>query len=195
MLGQAFHLDLSMLTVNLWGAPGSGKSTTAAGLFFLMKINKWKAELVMEFAKELVWEQRHSYFGDQASIFSEQNRRLLRLVDHNIDFAVTDSPLPLPAFYKDPDYLPSFDQVVMEQFKRYNNVNYFLVRKHSFEPIGRRHDETQAMEIEDRLQQFMRANGIDFTLMDACPQTPELIYDDLMARRQPRVPMPLKEKS
>lgn len=183
-----------MLTVNLWGAPGSGKSTTGAGLFFLMKINKWKAELVMEFAKELVWEQRHGYFGDQASIFCEQNRRLLRLVDHNIDFAVTDSPLPLPAFYQEEDYLPSFNALVMEQFNRYNNANYFLVRKHSFEAIGRRHDETQAMEIEERLQQFMHDSGINFTVMEACPQTPEMIYDDLMSRRPARVGMPLKEK-
>jgi ABC-type oligopeptide transport system ATPase subunit len=123
--------EIKMLIINLWGAPGSGKSTTASGLFFLMKINKKKVELVTEFAKELVWEKRENMFGDQVSIFSEQNRRLCRLEDHNIDFAITDSPLPLPVFYQPQNYLPSFEQMVFEQFHRYNNLNYFLKRKHS----------------------------------------------------------------
>lgn len=180
-----------MLVVNLWGAPGSGKSTTAAGLFFLMKINKWKVDLVTEFAKELVWDQHHSFFGDQVSIFAEQNHRLLRLAPHNIDCAITDSPLPLPAFYKDPGYLNSFDGMVMEQFNRYNNVNYLLKRKHSFEAIGRRHDETQAIELELKLEQFMIQQGVEYQAMDANPRTPQAIFDDLKARLPPPISMPL----
>ena len=91
-----------MLVINLWGAPGSGKSTTAAGLFFLMKINKFKVELVTEYAKDLVWDRRDSMFGNQLSIFSEQNWRLHRLRDHGVDYVITDSPLFLPVFYKPP---------------------------------------------------------------------------------------------
>jgi hypothetical protein len=180
-----------MLIINLWGAPGSGKSTTAAGLFFLMKINKWKVELVTEFAKELVWDQRHSFFGDQVGIFAEQNHRLLRLADHNIECAITDSPLPLPAFYKDPGYLAMFDGLVFEQFHRYNNLNYLLRRKHSFEAIGRRHDEQQAEQIEKRLEEFMVHNAIDYIPFDANPLTPQTIFDDVMARMPRTIPMPL----
>lgn len=180
-----------MLVINLWGAPGSGKSTTAAGLFFLMKINKWKVEQVTEFAKELVWDQHHSFFGDQMSIFSEQNRRVLRLQDHNLDCAITDSPLPLPAFYKEPGYLSTFEPLVMEQFDRYNNLNYLLKRKHSFETIGRRHNETQAMEIERSLEDFMIRLGIEYQVLEANPKTPQTIFDDVTARLPSAVPMPL----
>lgn len=180
-----------MLVINLWGAPGSGKSTTAAGLFFLMKINKWKVEQVTEFAKELVWDQHHAFFGDQMSIFAQQNRRILRLEDHNLDFAITDSPLPLPAFYREQGYLASFENLVVEQFSRYNNLNYLLKRKHSFETIGRRHSEAQAMEIEHSLEAFMQRLGIPYTPMDANPQTPQAIFDDVIARMPKAVPMPL----
>lgn len=40
--------------INLIGGPGSGKSTTAAGLFFRMKSMGVRCELVTEYAKELV---------------------------------------------------------------------------------------------------------------------------------------------
>jgi len=45
-----------MKVINLFGGPGCGKSTAAAGLFHLMKSNHMSVELVNEFAKEIVWE-------------------------------------------------------------------------------------------------------------------------------------------
>lgn len=181
-----------MLVINLWGAPGSGKSTTAAGLFFLMKINKMKVEYVTEFAKEMVWERNETIFGDQNLIFAEQNRRLRRLENHQVDFAITDSPLPLPAFYQSPNYLNTFTSLVMEQFNRYNNLNYLLRRTGSFETIGRRHDESASVRIADELQRFLTTHGIEYLEIDAKPATPQNIFDDLVKRFPPPVPMPLK---
>jgi len=180
-----------MLIINLWGAPSSGKSTTAAGLFFLLKINKWRVELVTEFAKEMVWERNEAVFGDQAFIFAEQNRRLRRLETHDVEVAITDSPLPLPVFYQPDGYLKNFEAVVFEQFHRYNNINYYLRRTGSFEAIGRRHTESEAERIDRTLVDFMRHHGIDFTEVEASPQTPQTIFDDLLSRRAPIVPMPL----
>ena len=45
-----------MLVVNLFGAPGSGKSTGAAYIFSQLKIAGVNAELVTEFVKDKVWE-------------------------------------------------------------------------------------------------------------------------------------------
>ena len=180
-----------MLVINLWGAPGGGKSTTAAGLFFLMKINKLNVELVTEYAKDLVWDGHEEMFGNQISIFSEQNRRIHRLMNKGVDFAITDSPLPLPSFYKPKHYHQNFDALVLETYNSYNNSNYFLNRVDSFEKIGRRHTETQSEVIAQDLQTFMRSHGIDYTSMDATPTTPQSIFEDLMARQKPPVEMPL----
>ena len=45
-----------MLVVNLFGAPGAGKSTGAAYIFSQLKMAGINAELVTEFAKDKVWE-------------------------------------------------------------------------------------------------------------------------------------------
>ena len=47
------------LCVNLFGGPGIGKSTTAAGVFNLLKLHGIETELITEFAKDLVWEERY----------------------------------------------------------------------------------------------------------------------------------------
>ncbi len=171
-----------MLTViNLFGAPSSGKSTVASGLFYLMKINKMSVELVTEFAKDLHLEGREIIFGDQNYIFAEQTRRVRR-IEGNYEFAVTDSPILLPAFYEKDKHLPSFNSLVMEEFDRYRNFNYFLSRNHSFETNGRRHNETQALAIDLDLRDFLTANGVAFTEMDAIPRTPEKILEDIRRR-------------
>lgn len=180
-----------MLVINLWGAPSSGKSTTAAGLFFLLKINKWRVELVTEYAKELVWEGRENFFGNQVSIFAEQNHRLNRLIPHGVEVALTDSPLPLPAFYQPDGYLSGFSSLVMEQYNRHNNINIFLRRKHSFEAIGRRHDERQSQEIDVKLREFMTENNIEFIEIDANPQAPQVIFDYLCELMPKPINMPL----
>lgn len=180
-----------MLVVNLWGAPSSGKSTTAAGLFFLLKINKWRVEQVHEFAKEMVWEKNESVFGNQNYIFSEQERRQRRLEAHDVEAAITDSPLPLPVFYQPPGYMKNFEALVMEQFHRYNNINYMLKRTGSFEVIGRRHNETEAEHIDKEMRIFMERIGVVYTEIEASPQAPQIIFEDLMKRRAPPMAMPL----
>lgn len=47
---------MKTIVVNLFGAPGAGKSTGAAYIFALLKMAGVEAELVTEFAKDKVWE-------------------------------------------------------------------------------------------------------------------------------------------
>ena len=47
---------MSAQIVNLFGAPGAGKSTGAAYIFSKLKLAGVNAELVTEFAKDKVWE-------------------------------------------------------------------------------------------------------------------------------------------
>lgn len=60
-----------MLVVNLFGAPGSGKSTGAAYIFSQLKIAGVNAELVTEFVKDKVWENNEEVFKNQAYIFGK----------------------------------------------------------------------------------------------------------------------------
>ena len=48
------RLKMKTIVVNLFGAPGAGKSTGAAYIFALLKMAGIEAELVTEFAKDKV---------------------------------------------------------------------------------------------------------------------------------------------
>ena len=95
--------DLKM--INLFGPPSSGKSTTAAGLFYLMKIKGYSVELITEYAKQMVWERQHkAQFENQVSIAAKQHDKQLNLVGHGIEYAITDSPLLLTLLYQPKEY-------------------------------------------------------------------------------------------
>lgn len=60
-----------MIVVNLFGTPGSGKSTGAAYIFSQLKMAGINAELVTEFAKDKVWENNEEVFKNQAYMFGK----------------------------------------------------------------------------------------------------------------------------
>ena len=169
----------NMQVINLWGSPSSGKSTTAAGLFFLMKINKMKVELVTEYAKDLIWDNNKDVFGEQTKIFAEQNHRLERLKG-KVDYAITDSPLPLTVFYEPDNYSTNFEKLVMEKFSSYNNINFFLNRISDFENFGRIHSENQSKAMSEKLKKFIKERDLDFIEMDATPNTPSNLLNDVL---------------
>ena len=80
-----------MILVNLFGSPGTGKSTGAAYIFSQLKMRGINAELVTEFAKDKVWEESKAVFNNQAYIFGKQYFRISRCAD-KVDVVITDSP-------------------------------------------------------------------------------------------------------
>ena len=65
-----------MKVINLYGGPGSGKSTTAAGLFSLMKIEGQRVELVTEFARDEINSGNAHRLQNQDWIFAHQHHRI-----------------------------------------------------------------------------------------------------------------------
>ena len=88
-----------MKVINFVGGPGSGKSTTAAGVFFGMKVTaQHPVELVTEHAKELTYAEAWKALENQQAVTSEQDQRQRRLQGH-VDYVITDSPLFLGCVY------------------------------------------------------------------------------------------------
>jgi hypothetical protein len=84
--------------VNLYGGPGTGKSTTAALLFAELKMAGVNAELVQEVAKQWAWQGRPITWENQVELFREQAWRMEILLG-KVDVLVTDSPLLLGEFF------------------------------------------------------------------------------------------------
>ena len=148
--------------INLYGGPGTGKSTTAAALFALMKLNGYSVELVTEYAKQLVWDDREHTLANQGYVFAKQNHKLAMLRG-KVDYIVTDSPLPLSAIYGLVNgYYPSFKDYCLDVFDSYENINFFLTRVKKYVTSGRTQTESEAVEIDQIVRGFLSENAIDY---------------------------------
>jgi len=141
---------MKLKMINLWAGPGAGKSTTAAGLFFLMKSAGYKVELITEYAKEKVYDGHFGTLSDQIYIFGKQQRRAKRLVGQ-VEYAITDSPLLLSTLYNK-DLSSSFDTLVKEEFDTYNNLNFFINRVKPYVNVGREQTRDEAVELDTSLK-------------------------------------------
>lgn len=153
-----------MKVINLFAGPGSGKSTTAAGLFYHMKCAGVEVELVQEYAKDMVWEGRHNILEDQIYIFAKQQRRIARLKNHGLQYVITDSPIPLGLCYTRPeDMSDAFKSLVMDVFNSYDNHNFYLTRNVCYNPNGRNQKtEQEAMQVDDKLTHMLSSNQIPY---------------------------------
>lgn len=172
-----------MKVINLFGAPGAGKSTTMLGLTNDLKLMGLSVENTPEFFKELILEDSHkAAFGGQLYILGEQNRRLARLEGKN-DYAVTDCPLPLIGYYTPEDYVPGFSDFVKSLYNRYDNMNYFILRKHEFEKEKRIHTEQDSDKIAEDLLQMLDEYKIPFKMFNSCHEISALIIEDMVREK------------
>lgn len=157
-----FSYNKKLTVINFFSGPGAGKSTTAALLFGLMKKEGFKVELVHEAAKDYVWEDWTHIFGEQDWLFAHQHRAIRRLVMHDIDYAITDSPILLGLFYLPDDFPASFLPFVRDVFDSYDNVNIFLDRNSDLPYIqtGRNESEQQAIDIDHRIRLYFEQENI-----------------------------------
>lgn len=171
-----------MKVINLYGAPSAGKSTAMLGITFKMKLMGLSVENTPEFFKEMIYEQSQAdLFGGQLYVLGEQNRRIARLKDKN-DFAITDCPLPLIGYYTPSDYINGFQGFLANLYDIYENYNYFIIRKHSFENEKRAHDETQSNKIEQELPKYLEKLGIKTIVLESGEDLSDRIIEDMINR-------------
>lgn len=134
------------LVVNIFAGPGAGKSTLAADVFARLKAGGANAELVTEFAKDLVWEGMTDALDCQLYVTGVQAWRIRRLL-RRADVVVTDSPVLLGAVYARE---PGQAEACREEF-RVERFRYdvLLDRKMKFDPRGRRHTEAESRRLDD----------------------------------------------
>jgi hypothetical protein len=147
--------------INLFAGPGSGKSTTAAGLFHKMKKKGLSVELVTEYAKEKVWENSKEILSDQLYLLAKQNRRLERLRG-KVDWVITDSPLLLGAYFG--EKYGEHPEIVVPAthgiFKTYDNLNFFILRTKPFDPRGRVGNEEGARRADAGIKEILASYSV-----------------------------------
>lgn len=165
--------------VNLHGGPGVGKSTMMAGMFHELKRRGKSAEMAHEFAKDLIWDQAHATFADQAWLFANQYRRINRLVGQ-VDFVITDSPLLLSVVFGR-DMPQEFKDWVFYCHDHLDNYDIQVGRDVPYETAGRNEDADAAIELDNRIAGVLRWERGDTHLVQATSRTPaERLVDDLL---------------
>lgn len=170
-----------MRVINLFGGPGAGKSSTSAGLFFIMKTDNEfdsSVELVTEFAKDLVYAGRLKELegNNQLYITAKQYSRLNRLRDR-VDYVVTDSPIIQSLMYTPENYFPSFGPMLREIFDSFDNTNIFIKRVKEYRTYGRTQTEEESDLIGNRIWNFLSNNGIDYHVVNGDYLAPKSILE------------------
>ena len=177
------------LIVCLYGGPGTGKSTTCAGLYTLFKQEGFNSEMNREYIKEWVWEGRKVKPGDQTYFFAKQARKERQYMENNIEVIITDSPLILTHFYGlkydsfEKEYNTSLK--MLEQHHAicksydYKVEHIFLKRVKEYNPAGRFQTEEKAKEYDVEMKNMLNNMKIKYKEFDANKTAPIIIFDYL----------------
>lgn len=164
--------------VNLFGGPGTGKSTLCASIFSELKIKGVDCEMALEYVKDLVWEESFEKIKNQVYIFGKQQNRLFRL-NGKVDVVITDSPLLNSiVYYKGNN--PHFSDVVMFEFKKLNSLNYYLVRTFEYVDNGRMQSLEQAKQVDRDYKELIEYNKIEYTQLEAGITNLDRIVNDII---------------
>jgi hypothetical protein len=144
-----------MLVVNFAAGPGAGKSTTAAGVFYFLKLAGVRAEIVDEYAKQLTYDGDFGDTGrlqDQLYVLAKQRRKLDRLAKGGkVQVTVCDSPLFMGKAYNPYNPRRWFDELSDNLFRDFENVTYFVKRTKPYAEYGRSQNEVEAWEKDDEI--------------------------------------------
>lgn len=169
-----------MLIVNLYGAPGSGKSLGASYIFSRLKLQGINAELVTEYAKDKVYEENVEVFRNQAYVFGKQYFRTSRL-EGKVDVVVTDSPLLLATIYNNSEVLGEpFNDVIATVAKSYETINVLLLRNHAYSTSGRYQSEKESDDLVPVIRDMMTKYGILYNEYYSSEDTYNNIVNDVI---------------
>lgn len=168
--------------INLFGGPGSGKSTITSGLFYELKKRNISCDNPYEFPKQVAWEQNSSQINDQLFIFASQHRGIVRSYG-KVDYIILDSPLLLSLAYKNgyesgyPSslYDNTFDNMVLNIFNQYENINLFLDRPEDFQDEGRFQDYKESLEFDNKIKGILDKHSIEYKTLKVNDSTIDYI--------------------
>lgn len=194
---EAVHANSELISVNLFGPPGIGKSSLKSGLFWYMKSRHESVEEIQEYAKYLTitdrtWQLRE----EQLYLFAKQHHSMF-VLRGKYEYCITDSPLLLTAFYAAKDVTPpAFYDCVRQYDATFKNVNFFITRDLSnpdefFEEQGRWHKRDDSIRIEEEQRKFLKEWGVEYTDIQLNADAPARIYEHLQSLKLQNSPMDL----
>lgn len=154
------------IVINLFGASGVGKSTTAAAVYAELKMCGIHSELIREYVKGWAHAGNIPNGYDQVYLFGKQARFESQLYG-KVDVLVTDSPLLICGFYEHWHLKRELSTPSVHNFIKYaeeNGViylNFWLENYIHFDPRARFEDEASSKAIHSEMKQWLIGQGLN----------------------------------
>ncbi|ATW62830.1 hypothetical protein SCBWM1_gp146 [Synechococcus phage S-CBWM1] len=150
--------------INLFGGPGAGKSTTAAGIFFELKNSGKNVELVREYVKGWAYDGRFPTAMDAMYLLGKQVSYETKLYG-KVDYIVTDSPILLAGLYPYLKHNITYVREAAESFIRelppnVNHLNFVLPRYKKYATSGRFENEEEAKDIDREIEKYLKTRSV-----------------------------------
>jgi len=141
------------MRINFFGGPGSGKSTTTAWIFAMLKDRKVSVEHVSEYVKAWAYQKRNIQKHDQLYLFAKQQQYEYRYLSQGVLNIVTDSPCFLSVIYSAKYISEEYADAIMALCRLYDrdnpSLNIFLSRgEKPYITEGRYQTLEQAKELD-----------------------------------------------
>ena len=160
--------------INIFGGPGIGKSSIAAGITYKLKKNHISCDQPYEFPKLLAWDDNHSAIQDQLYVLANQHRGIVKSYG-KVDYIVLDSPILLSltyrSYYKNNDYPASlygesFDKMLLDVFNKYDNINIVLKRTDGVHNNDERYQNLEeSIDLDKSIENSLIKNNIPYHLV------------------------------
>lgn len=154
------------LVINIYGGPGIGKSTSALGLTYKLKLRHINAEYLSEYAKSLTHNDRLKTLKNQSYVTVKQLDKQYALMD-KYEVVVTDTSILLGLI---PEYAgfgntPSFESWILECYNLFDNLNIYLERNLNipYQETGRSQKKDASLMIDNQVKTLLDRLKLDYT--------------------------------
>ena len=128
----------------------------------------------------MTWEHNRKALANQIYMLGNQLQRIYRCQDE-VDVIVTDSPLLLNILYNNNPILDkNFERLVVNIFKSYNNLNYYVQRIKKYNPVGRNETEEESNKIANKLINLLSKENIPFKYIEGQLEKYQEVVDDVL---------------
>ena len=145
--------------INCFGSPNSGKSTLAPYLFSTCKSRGANCEIILEAAKDYIYEKNKVKIWNQPYVFGEQLQRMIRAIE-DVDFIITDSPLLLSIIYT-PDCFSELKSLAKQTYSYFDNYAYMLPVFPKYQNTGRRHSKAESTKLSKAILELVYEENND----------------------------------
>lgn len=151
------------LVINIFGGPGSGKTTLAARLFYALKTAGVEASQPEEHAKLAIWANQPWLLDEQVVLLGRTWETIHALSD-KVDVIIVDSPILLCSVYARDREPAAFHSYVAHLHRRTDRLNLLLERdtRMGYSTNGRRETAHEALVVDQRIMDALDTHGERF---------------------------------